>query len=107
MNARRWATLAMFGAIVFGATGCPLAPSDPGPPAYYRLIASGAHHTCAPRLEHTYASDHLICWGNNSSGQLGNGTTTNSSTPVRVSGVGAVDQLAAGGDRTCVIVNAS
>src|SRR5579863_2579362 len=54
------------------------------------------------------ASSELYSWGNNADGQLGNGTTTNATTPVKVSlpaGVSAVTaaaganhSLAAGSD---------
>lgn len=47
--------------------------------ATVRQIATGSVHTCA------IASDFkAYCWGNNANSQLGNGTTTNSSTPVAV-----------------------
>jgi RHS repeat-associated protein len=36
-------------------------------------------------------------WGYNSNGQLGNGTTTNSSTPIQVSGLRGITSLAGGG----------
>lgn len=42
------------------------------------------------------------CWGNNGSGQLGDGTQSERRTPTAVQGIGrAVVRLAAGGDHTC------
>ncbi len=42
-------------------------------------IAAGAAHTCAMKNDST-----VWCWGNNSDGELGDLTTTNSSVPVQV-----------------------
>jgi alpha-tubulin suppressor-like RCC1 family protein len=44
------------------------------------LIASGGYHVCALGSGSNGAG--VYCWGNNGYGQLGNGTTTNSQTPV-------------------------
>jgi len=45
-------------------------------------IAAGAAHTCA-RL----ASGSVACWGFNDRGQLGDGTTTDRSSPAGVMGL--------------------
>jgi alpha-tubulin suppressor-like RCC1 family protein len=44
------------------------------------------------------------CWGYNSSGQLGDGTITNSPTPVAVSGLGSAVALTAGEYHTCALL---
>jgi alpha-tubulin suppressor-like RCC1 family protein len=49
----------------------------------------------------------VYCWGYNGNGQLGNGTTTNSSVPVLVSGLpGTATQIAAGGEHACAVLTA-
>ena len=59
-------------------------------------IAAGGHHTCA-----TLFSSTAWCWGDNSSGQLGNGTTDRSSIPKVVIGLSNVAAVAAGNEHTC------
>jgi hypothetical protein len=45
------------------------------------------------------------CWGYNANGELGNGTTAGSSTPVAVSGLPAATGVAAGGSFTCAVLS--
>ena len=46
-------------------------------------ITAGGEHSCA-----LHRDGAISCWGNNKYGKLGDGTTRNSSTPVRVTGFG-------------------
>lgn len=59
-------------------------------------------HACA------IAEGHVYCWGENTSGKLGDGTTTDRSRPVAVSGVLAgttVTQVVAGAEHTCALAD--
>jgi Regulator of chromosome condensation (RCC1) repeat len=65
-------------------------------------IATGYYHSCAV----TGASG-VACWGENGSGQLGDGTTTERHTPVQVSGLtSGVVAIAAGDYYTCALTDA-
>lgn len=61
-------------------------------------VGAGHYHSCARKSDRT-----VWCWGKNDHGQLGNGSFTNSLTPVTVSGVNAAQALAVGGNHTCII----
>jgi alpha-tubulin suppressor-like RCC1 family protein len=54
-------------------------------------IAAGYDHAVAMKTDGT-----VWAWGSNNNGQLGNGTTTGSVTPVQVSGISGVAAVAAG-----------
>jgi alpha-tubulin suppressor-like RCC1 family protein len=59
-------------------------------------IAAGAVHTCART-----SAGQLFCWGRNTFGQLGDGTTTDRPAPVRVAGISGVATVQASGAHTC------
>jgi len=53
------------------------------------------------------ATGQILCWGDNTYGQLGNGTKTTSSIPVEVAGVADATQIAPGGAQHVCIVRRS
>jgi len=61
-------------------------------------LSAGYVHTCALRNDGT-----LWCWGSNSFGALGDGTTTSSGVPVQVVGIQDGVAITAGGAHTCAI----
>lgn len=84
---------ALLVATAFAAGAQPAAASMP-------TVAAGAEHSCGLADSGT-----LLCWGDNSRGQLGDGTTTPSPLPVRVVGLpGPVANVAAGRDSTCALL---
>jgi alpha-tubulin suppressor-like RCC1 family protein len=62
-------------------------------------ISAGSSYTCA-----VLANGAGVCWGRNGDGQLGNGTTTDASAPVAVSGLGSgVASISGGVNHTCAV----
>ncbi len=62
-------------------------------------IAVGSWHACVLHADST-----VSCWGNNETGQLGDGTRDDQPTPTTVLGLTGVTQLSAGGDVTCAVM---
>lgn len=59
-------------------------------------IVAGSAHSCALDVD-----GRAWCWGRNSEGQLGDGTFETRLNPVRVQGIGRIEQLVAGAFHTC------
>ncbi len=68
------------------------------PQAAVVSIGSGATSSCA-----VLAGGTVRCWGFNTSGQLGNGTTVGSAIPVSVSGLSGVSQVGGGSTHFCAL----
>lgn len=76
-------------------------PSTSTNPGGATGVAAGGQHSCA--ITATFS---IRCWGNNAFGQLGNGTTMTSSSPVQVGAYSTTNRTLAvsvGGTHTCAI----
>jgi len=88
----------------YGQSGQPLwastvpVPSSVALPGPAADVASDDAHSCA-LLDDGAAS----CWGDNQAGQLGNGTTSISATPVNVSATAPFVAITAGASSTCAL----
>src|SRR5205085_8368644 len=75
-----------------------LSPHEGALPLPAVAIAAGGLHSCAVLLDGT-----VRCWGFNTSGQLGNGSLTQSNTPVTVSGLSNIIDVVTGDAHTCAL----
>lgn len=79
------------------------APLAVAPALRFQTVSAGANHTCAI----TVGDRRAYCWGDNTDGGLGDGTTAFRSTPVPVAGGRAWRQVTAGNLFTCGITTAN
>lgn len=81
-----------------------VAPLDAGHdsgPAVITSLSAGTGFACA-----TLSNGAAYCWGSNLTGELGNGTTTDSTTPIQVTGIGAAKAISAGFTEACAVLTA-
>ena len=66
-----------------------------------QTVSAGTYHTCAIKNSTAY------CWGGNSFGQVGNGTTHPTASPGVVTGLSGVADLAVGSEFSCALENST
>jgi alpha-tubulin suppressor-like RCC1 family protein len=98
-------TVACWGRNESGQLGNGSGPDTIGTPAAVpglagvSFIAAGDEHTCA-----VLGGGAVSCWGDNTYGELGDGTTIPPATPVAVQGLSGAIAVAAGSAHTCALL---
>ncbi len=88
-----------YGQLGTGTPGVPaLFPRVVDASATFLTVVAGSGHSCARTID-----GRALCWGRNAYGQLGDGTTTDHSRPVAVTGLSRLAALHASGAHTCAI----
>jgi alpha-tubulin suppressor-like RCC1 family protein len=81
------------------AVGAPTAPVPANSAESFTMASSGLFHTCALAFD-----GDVLCWGENSDGQLGNDTLANAASPVYVNGLESSGvAVSAGGRHSCAV----
>jgi alpha-tubulin suppressor-like RCC1 family protein len=63
-------------------------------------VSLGRRHACG-----VTSDGHVYCWGNNLKGQLGDGTTVSTNTPVRALGLTEAESASAGYEHSCAVLS--
>jgi len=89
-----------FGQLGDGSSGTQSSPvAVVGLGSGVQAISAGGKHVCA-----VTTSGAVLCWGDNTDGQLGDGSSRTQSTPAEVVGLDSgVRAVAAGGEHTCAV----
>lgn len=95
VQGRKW-QLALLASIAQAST----VQAHDGPQAHDAMVAVGSNHTLVVDANGT-----VWAWGDNSYGQLGDGTTTASYTPVRVDDISNVIAVAAGSNHSVALTS--
>ena len=82
--------------VVIVACGSDKGPTQPANTLTLAAVDAGGLHTCG-----LTAAGAAYCWGGNITGQLGDGTTTDRSSPVLVAGGVSFAAVSAGSFHTC------